>query len=185
MIKITFKSLNFYFVQFSLFLVTIFSSANSITPNNYGIYENLNDEILTMDFTGITCEVNLLFNVSTVGLNNGSAEVMVTGGDAPFTYMWDNGETTKTAIALAVGVRTVVVKDCQGNSTECSVTIECKPSEEICDGFDNDGDGEIDEGFDADHDGVSDCEDICEGGDDKIDTDGDGIPDACDDCSRD
>jgi len=30
--------------------------------------------------------------------------------------------------------------------------------EEICDGIDNDGDGEIDEGFDADNDGIPDCE---------------------------
>ncbi len=30
--------------------------------------------------------------------------------------------------------------------------------EEVCDGIDNDGDGQIDEGFDADNDGITDCE---------------------------
>ncbi|MGB0639915.1 MAG: putative metal-binding motif-containing protein, partial [Myxococcota bacterium] len=50
-------------------------------------------------------------------------------------------------------------------------------TEEICDGIDNDGDGEIDEGFeaDADGDGVLDCVDVedCDG----ADNDGDGLVD--------
>ncbi len=50
-------------------------------------------------------------------------------------------------------------------------------SEEICDGIDNDGDGDIDEGFesDADGDGILDCIDIeeCDG----LDNDGDGLVD--------
>ena len=32
---------------------------------------------------------------------------------------------------------------------------------EICDGFDNDGDGLVDEGFDRDGDGIADCFDAC------------------------
>jgi hypothetical protein len=63
---------------------------------------------------------------------------------------------------------------------------------EICDGLDNDGDGEIDEGFsfvDSDGDGISDCAEIacgsnsslststCETCGDAIDNDGDGLID--------
>jgi len=44
---------------------------------------------------------------------------------------------------------------------EDSATPDPEPEpvpEEICDGIDNDGDGEVDEGFDEDGDGIVDCE---------------------------
>ncbi|MBX7147805.1 DUF4215 domain-containing protein [bacterium] len=64
------------------------------------------------------------------------------------------------------------------NNDECSNS--CK-KREICDGKDNDGDGDVDEGYpDTDRDGVKDCIDICPGGDDKADADHDGKPDFCD-----
>ncbi len=72
----------------------------------------------------------------------------------------------------------------------CDTDSECKPNEEVCDGVDNDGDGDIDEGFDSDNDGTPDCDDVeeCDGldndGDGAIDegfdSDKDGTPD-CDD----
>ena len=72
---------------------------------------------------------------------------------------------------------------------DCDDSPQCK-SEEVCDGIDNDLDGEIDEGFDSDMDGTPDCEDTeeCDGvdndGDDLVDegfdADMDGTPD-CDD----
>jgi hypothetical protein len=76
-----------------------------------------------------------------------------------------------------------------GPTTTCP---EPCPSEEICDGIDNDLDGQIDEG-DSDGDGLNDCFDVeeCDGldndGDGEVDegfpltdTDGDGIPDCRD-----
>jgi gliding motility-associated-like protein len=48
----------------------------------------------------------------------GSATVTaVTGGNAPYTYLWSNGATTQTASNLAVGTYTVVVKDARGCET--------------------------------------------------------------------
>ncbi|QXP79052.1 MULTISPECIES: collagen-binding domain-containing protein [Winogradskyella] len=57
------------------------------------------------------------------------------------------------------------------------------PSEEICDGIDNNGNGVIDEGFtDTDDDGVADCIDNCPevANPDQADLDGNGIGDVCD-----
>ncbi|WP_179375746.1 collagen-binding domain-containing protein [Winogradskyella wichelsiae] len=56
-------------------------------------------------------------------------------------------------------------------------------TEEICDGIDNNGDGDIDEGFaDTDGDGVADCIDNCPevANADQADLDGNGIGDVCD-----
>ena len=65
-------------------------------------------------------------------------------------------------------------------------TADCDDTE-VCDGLDNDGDGQIDEGFDADNDGVADCYDNCPGtfNPDQTDTDNDGAGDACDGCPND
>ncbi|MBT8223247.1 MAG: SprB repeat-containing protein, partial [Eudoraea sp.] len=131
----------------------------------------------------VGCDITLKKNVSTPGGSDGMATVNVIDGKAPFTYLWDNGETTKTATSLNEGTHTVAVKDADGCTTQCEVILVCTtPPEEVCDGVDNDGDGEVDEGFDSDQDGVADCYDVCEGSYDAEDADGDGIPDGCDDC---
>ncbi|MFK7978468.1 MAG: HYR domain-containing protein [Saprospiraceae bacterium] len=50
---------------------------------------------------------------------------------------------------------------------------------ELCDGKDNNNNGQIDEGTDDDNDGVCNEDDQCEGGDDNKDDNGNGIPDDC------
>jgi hypothetical protein len=75
---------------------------------------------------------------------------------------------------------------CAAGTTSCeSGTIECiadnTPTEEVCDGFDNDCDNAIDEDLaDSDGDGVCDAIDVCDGEDDTLDQDQDGIPDCLD-----
>ncbi|OWY25213.1 T9SS C-terminal target domain-containing protein [Sphingobacteriales bacterium UPWRP_1] len=48
------------------------------------------------------------------GVPDGSAAVTVIGGTAPYTYLWDNGETAQTATALSPGSHTVTVTDANG-----------------------------------------------------------------------
>ncbi|MGQ0827457.1 MAG: gliding motility-associated C-terminal domain-containing protein [Bacteroidota bacterium] len=60
-------------------------------------------------------------NTSTIncaGTTNGSANVIVNGGTAPFTYMWCNGQTTSAATAIPAGTCTVTITD----ANLCSVT---------------------------------------------------------------
>lgn len=63
-----------------------------------------------------------------------------------------DGSVTQTSTSLQAAVYGI---DVDGDGE-----IGC-PTEEICDGIDNDLDGDIDEGFDADADGFADCAEDC------------------------
>ncbi|WP_417352623.1 T9SS type A sorting domain-containing protein [Flavobacterium alkalisoli] len=67
----------------------------------------------------IGSQVDVLCN----GQATGEATVGVTGGLAPYTYLWSNGQTTATATGLAAGNYTVTVKDANGCSATQDFTI--------------------------------------------------------------
>ncbi len=48
------------------------------------------------------------------GASNGLATVNPTGGNSPYTYLWDSGETTETAISLNAGLHNVTITDASG-----------------------------------------------------------------------
>lgn len=62
-------------------------------------------------------------NVSCNGGSDASATVNVTGGTAPFTYLWDNGATTATASTLAAGTYNVTVTDANGCNFTTAATV--------------------------------------------------------------
>lgn len=62
-------------------------------------------------------------NVSCFGGSNGSATATTTGGTAPYTYAWSDGQTTATATGLVAGVYTVVATDANGCTDSSTVTI--------------------------------------------------------------
>ncbi len=51
---------------------------------------------------------------SDCGLNNGTATVNVTSGQAPYSYSWTSGDSTSTASDLAAGVYVVSIEDGAG-----------------------------------------------------------------------
>jgi hypothetical protein len=71
----------------------------------------------------LTCNAQQDQPVSIFGASNGVATVTAFGGNGDYTYLWDNGETTATAIALNSGSHTVTVTDSKGCETTCNVTI--------------------------------------------------------------
>ena len=56
--------------------------------------------------------------------NTGSATVIATGGRAPYTYLWGDGQTTQTAQNLAAGLYTIRVTDRNGCSETATVSID-------------------------------------------------------------
>ncbi len=51
---------------------------------------------------------------------DGSATVVILGGTTPYTYLWNNGETTETIMDLGAGIYSVTVTDANG----CTVTAD-------------------------------------------------------------
>jgi gliding motility-associated-like protein len=72
---------------------------------------------LTASSTNVDC-----FNAAT-----GSATVTPTGGTAPFSYYWSNGQTTQNATNLTAGTYTVTVTDANGCTGTATINITQPP----------------------------------------------------------
>jgi|GEM_PF-828100 len=62
-------------------------------------------------------------NVSCNGSANGAISVIATGGTAPYTYIWSNGETTSTIGNLSGGTYSVTVTDAHQCTVNHSFTV--------------------------------------------------------------
>lgn len=62
-------------------------------------------------------------NVDCYGASTGGATLVVTGGTAPYTYLWSNFSTAQDLSGVAAGFYTVVVTDANGCSTTDTVTV--------------------------------------------------------------
>ena len=75
------------------------------------------------DPDSITIVLNTIANISCNGGNDGSANATVSGGTAPYTYLWSNGSTSPLATNLTAGTHTLTVTDAGGCTQTASITL--------------------------------------------------------------
>lgn len=105
-----------------------FPSGSLILSNGifYGTTYNgggLNEGVV---FSTNTCKLTVSIdsiNVACYGDSTGAAIAVLRGGQAPFTYEWNNGATTDTAATLMAGTYTVTVIDTKGCISFASAII--------------------------------------------------------------
>lgn len=62
-------------------------------------------------------------NVSCFGYNDGSADLTISGGNAPYSFNWSNGSHNEDLTALAAGSYSVLVTDLNGCEITASMTL--------------------------------------------------------------
>lgn len=72
---------------------------------------------------GISGTFNQAIQPSCYGQSNGSVRYSPTGGAAPYSYAWNNGQTTQTATGLAAGGYTVTATDANGCTHTDTITL--------------------------------------------------------------
>ena len=113
---------------------TIAQVLTNTTNNNAGVVRYTVTTTSPDGCTGSTFQVSVTVNpkpgvsVTTtpacIGVSNGTATAVVTGGSAPFSYDWSNGQTSATIINLANATYTVTVEDNNNCTNSASGTVQ-------------------------------------------------------------
>ena len=117
----------------------------SIPAQTSSVLQNVpagNYSVTVSDATGCTTSNNLTISNSpgpslsqgtlvnaTCGMSNGSTTVIINGGQAPYTYLWNTSpaQTTSTASGIPAGAYIVTVTDANSCATNISMTISGTP----------------------------------------------------------
>lgn len=108
------------------------ANLEDVTAGSYSVVvRDANDceiqESFTITEPDSPLSINLTRENATTAQNcaDGTAIAAVTGGTAPYTYLWSNGATVATISNLADGTYSVTVKDANGCEITQSVVVDC------------------------------------------------------------
>jgi gliding motility-associated-like protein len=128
------------------------ASINSLAPDNYYLTVTDNNGCKVSSSVTIAGGSNTLnlqmthLDAVCHGTSTGTAGVTVSGGKAPYTYAWNNGQTSSNISNLLAGTYSVVVKDalgCTGTASvvvgeAASITVNMQATDAVCNnGFGN------------------------------------------------
>ena len=103
------------------------TSINGLASGNYQLIvtdnNNCKDTAQTTINASSLPNVQITTTHTTCGLNNGSVNVSVTGGTAPYTYIWSNGQTTAMLQNLSAGNYSISVEDAGGCTASAQTTV--------------------------------------------------------------
>ncbi|MBK6994635.1 MAG: SprB repeat-containing protein [Lewinellaceae bacterium] len=88
---------------FSAVLITLLASANVASAQIQ----------MTFSIAHPTCH----------GYTNGSVTVFAVGGTSPYSYIWNNGQTTQTCAGIGAGQYTVTVTDAASSTASGSIAV--------------------------------------------------------------
>ena len=72
---------------------------------------------------------SVVTNISVFGAHDGAIDVTVSGGTAPYTYLWNNDATTQDLTDLGPGTYSVVITDANGCNTTLREILVEQPQE--------------------------------------------------------
>lgn len=77
------------------------------------------------------CNINVLQHPTYLNADNGQAQINVTGGTAPYTYLWSNGADDEILTNLRDGTYSVTVTDANGCSSTCEAMLNEPPAAKV------------------------------------------------------
>ena len=84
-----------------------------------------------LHIVSITSPLHNGYNLSCKSSDDGAIDLTVSGGVAPYTYQWSNGNFTQDLADLKAGEYTVLVKDLNGVGVTASITLTQPGSIEV------------------------------------------------------
>ncbi len=83
----------------------------------------MHDDTITLSEPAPINTIIDFLNESAPGANNGKANIIASGGTAPYTFLWSDGPTGKDRSDLSPGYYTITVTDVKGCSTVSNLYI--------------------------------------------------------------
>ncbi len=103
--------------------ITNLSSGNySVVVTDANNCDITTSTIITQPSLPITIN-NIQQNIICFGGNNGSIDVSVSGGTAPYLYSWNTGQNTQDISNLTAGIYTITVQDANSCVENLNITI--------------------------------------------------------------